>query len=245
MDRPQDVQPWLRSDTVRMNVLLVSSWSVARRAHWSFALGFTAVAALGNISASLIILLFGLLVAGASLLAAMAVLGCDPLNPFSVIRSAFRPVQWGELGIAVVGLVFALAVIRFSSELPILAARMANATEGDTDLMICALVCALAASVCAGIFLRKTLELRAFVSSSPEEQERAHHQDIAIAKLARGYWRGATELLTLAVIALVPAALLVNWAYNVLASVLLPLLVLSVRREHARLAPEGARHGDL
>jgi hypothetical protein len=53
---------------------------------------------------------------------------------------------------------------------------------------------------------------------------------VAFVDRARAYWKEVAGTLLLATVALVSAALLVNWALNVMASVLLPLFVLSTRR---------------
>lgn len=130
--------------------------------------------------------------------------------------------------VVAVAILYAMRVITYLTE------RIVDVTGGDPDLTTCALVCALALVFCTGMSGFRRWQTRRLEQGDPPTSE---VERTVIVRASLEYWTAAAGILAVAFVALIPAALLTNWAFNVLGSVLLPLLVLSVKRAGASEPP--------
>lgn len=177
------------------------------------------IAAIADIPAGLIVALVSLLAATAAAMLALRQLGVrEPWNAVAVFHAVRKPSTWHDLAIASGFIAIAVGLAAASSGLNHLAGRMtAAAGRGDIDLMTAWLVCilGLTIAVLARAWFRSILK-EATQSKQPAVNLNAVSKFHAVTT-------SCCELLAMASIGLLPAALLLNWAWNVAASVLAPM----------------------
>jgi len=188
---------------------------VVRRAPWTLILLVLLLQAFTSTDAEDGLTFLGLFVALAVLGVEFRALQLDPFDVFSALKSIGREHRRRDLALAAVALAGTIAVIYALRGLLWVADWLAEHLESDADLIIAWLGCVVGLLVAWGIraLLPKWIAPGARLARS------------------RAYWTEVRFNLVLVCVALVPAALLANWAWNVLASVVLPLFVASVRRE--------------
>jgi hypothetical protein len=195
--------------------------------------------ALSSATAQLAAILGGCLVAIALLGVAFRALDVDPFSPASVFRFLFRSPSWKQLLVAVVMLMLALGAFQLFAYTGRAAEWITKYTRGDVDLTTALLMAALGLLVSLLILCLATVGVKRL--SQHKDAEVAvggREQILTLARRSREYWVEATVTLLLSVVALIPAALLANWAWNVLASVLMPVFLLSARHVHANRGSE-------
>ncbi|MFS0699586.1 hypothetical protein AB6N24_06385 [Cellulomonas sp. 179-A 4D5 NHS] len=183
---------------------------VARRQQWWLVCGVLILMAGTSSPAAVALVLLGGFVAIATIGIGCQALGLDPFNLLSWPN--LLTVRWRQLGVAAGSFLVTAGVIKTREGLQAAADWLATRTQGDPDLTTTWLVCL----VCFAF----SLTLRTARPRFAPESHRAR---------VEAFWGEASLSLGLACLALGPAALLANWAWNVLASVVLPLFVLSVR----------------
>lgn len=206
---------------------------VLRRARWAV-LGLIMLGcAVTGQSAAIATLLVGLIIALGLCAAALRALNVEDLSIRSLLAFSRQRTSWSRLLGAVLLLIATVAVVRFATALTAAAKRLAHLSGGDPDLMVALFAAALGALIAGAAWTLCVLGARAeerplAETGRPSGAATVREQDDRSAGTA-AYWQEATVSLTLAAVALVPAALLANWAWNVIASVLLPVFVLSIR----------------
>jgi hypothetical protein len=205
--------------------------TVIRRPQWAVVILVLSLAAFAAQSATSAALFLACFVALPPLGLAAAALNVNLFSPLSVVRSLFTPPSWSRLGLATILLLLDAAVLRVFLYIPRLARRLVAVLGGDVDLFTALLFAAVASLCCATLavllpWIHERFGRHQVVDDGTEEAQPPESQPD---ERLFGYWWQATEALTLATAALIPAALLANWAWNVLASVTLPVFYLSVK----------------
>lgn len=222
----REIGPGLRESQRRIRAVT----EVLRRPQWSVLLVIMLLAAVANMSAALTTLLISCFVGMIFLFAALHAIGIeDPFNPIAHLRALFQPTSFRKLLVAGLLLVATVVILNTGQWITVAAQYLAEHTGGDVNLLvalICSLIAALSCLIVAGLKRHQLNRLLTRIRGVFDEPEyRSIDQMIA----SQRYWREASISMCLATTALIPAALLANWAWNVLASVMLPLLVLSCR----------------
>jgi hypothetical protein len=219
--------------------LLIAVLDVLCRPVWSVLLIALAFGALTSLDARATTSFLTLLLVLVITVMSMRILGASPFNPLSVLQLVRKPPSvWRLLGSSALFL-SGLALLRLEPMLLRFSASLAASVSGDRNLMAALLIAAGAALVSATLWGASHLLLRVLRWQAENESAAAEGVpsagDSSIeAREAVQYRRAATGVLVLAVIALVPAALLASWAVNVAASVVLPVFVLSVQHRLGR-----------
>lgn len=221
----------MRSAWVGFRGLALAARTVGGRTGWCSVLIVVVLCALGSQPTTFAAYILGCIYALFFLLNAMSVLGVNSLSPISVVKSLFRSPGWGQLLFATALMGCALLVFWLFLQFPEVARWIVSWTHGDFDLTTAFLIAGIAtvgSSVIWGTMIWCLKALR----KDPEEEfgEVGKGTVISNVNRSRAYWKKVSGALLLATVALVPAALLANWAWNVMASVLLPLFVLSTSR---------------
>ncbi|MFK3672329.1 hypothetical protein ACI2IX_19355 [Leifsonia aquatica] len=223
----------MRSRLLGVRAVVAAGWAVARRPQWMLPLAVVGLCALTSASASIAALMLACVLMLACLAIALHALGVNPFSPLSVLRATFARRTWTQLLIAGGMALLAFGIFRLSEFVTWLANLLAHATSGDANLVSALLIAILALFVCIAVCVLTGAGARVL----ERDQSEGAAANLAYFRQARAYWGEAGFTLLLVVVALVPAALLANWAWNVLASVFLPLFVLSVRSAVAERDP--------
>lgn len=162
-------------------------------------------------------------------------LGVNPFSPLSILRLIFKPASGGrrEAIAAVACYGAALAVLMLIGPITRAILFLSDAVGGDSNLML-ALAYSVGASVIAGTMFALHVKRRRYVADPrPAEVPTQEALDtLPGIELSCAYWKEVTISLVLVACALIPAALLANWAWNVLASLALPLFLQACRESH-------------
>lgn len=191
-----------------------------RNGPWGFIIVVLLLCAAAGADASYAVSFYGLLLVGAAIALGLRALGMETTNPVDLVKALWKGMSLWQVLALVAAVAGAAGVAYLFKNVQAAALWLADATDSDEDLTTTLLF-----SIVALLFTVAMAWLRPKTALSP-----AHAEHV------RWYWTEARFNLLLVCLALAPAALLANWAWNVLLSVVLPLFVLSVRSRV--LAPE-------
>lgn len=210
-------------------------WRVLSRPRWMVPVIVLLLAAVSSLDArwslTVLTLIFGLALA----FLGFKYLGVNPFSPMAMIRLLFRQ-DGASLQEALLSLgcyVGALATYLLILPVTGMILSLADAVGGDANLMF-ALVYAIGATMISGVMFVLHVRRRGFIADPPEGEKPLPEavENLPGVEASCVYWKEATITLMLVTCALIPAAFLAGWAWNVLASLALPLFVHSVREEH-------------
>lgn len=208
---------------------------VVERPHWSVLMVVLLLVALANAPASIAAVLISCFLAAVLVFAAMHTVGVDnPFNPLSHLRAIFDTVSFWRLLVACLFIGAAFLMLAIGKWVAAAAVTLAAWVHGDENLMLALLVAAIASAFCFLKTAEKSRELAQLEERVESESEDSTRPAVDSAVAAHRYWKEACISLCVAAVALVPAALLANWAWNVLASVALPVLLLSAREAYVQ-----------
>ncbi|QEP06374.1 hypothetical protein [Glutamicibacter sp. ZJUTW] len=228
--------------------ILDAVWQTIRAPQWGLLLLVVALGLMSNAEAAWLATFMGLLIAAVLCLWALTALGYDGGNPIRFFFT-FHWTSWSRYGLTILLLILAVSLINVTARSGYFAGWLlskipsALAPKPDQSLTVVFLACIgfTAFSIIALLIRRMSLhrtkqnpleqmnrkERRANrVSTSDYEDFKAQRR----AALERyDYWTEASLVLGLAAIAIVPGALGWTWLWGVTLSIVLPMLVLSVR----------------
>jgi hypothetical protein len=225
------MRPNVKSYLEKYILLARTIREIVRQPQWAVVIGVTAFCALTQATATLGAQIIVLLLAAYLAIGASTLLGMDGLGPISVLKSLFHVPSWKNMMIALLCISAAIGLMRLAGRIDEFVSAVSEAVKGDKDLLTALLVavtCSLFVA-CFYVFLkwRSNVEMAAVYAGglthgpAPSRGEQID------------YWRKLLVSLCLCVVALVPAALLANWAWNVLASLVLPVFLISLERRRA------------
>lgn len=211
-----------------------SVWEVGKRPPWTLVLVVLGLAAMASFSAAWATLVLGLVGALPLIGITFGALGVDPLNPRTITKLAKQPPAGKELVLPGVGIVLAVSVVVGASRIPLVSADLARWAHGDRDLTAALLVCTLSALIAWLLAGFRQLQLHGTARRDRADMGAARTE---LPEGSRRFWIEAAISLSLASVALTPAALSANWAWNVLASAVFPVFLVAVNDHRRRLAP--------
>lgn len=213
-----------------------SGWEVGKRPQWTVVLGVLGVAAVASLSAGWVTIVLGLFFVLPFIGLAFGVLGVDPFSPMTVFNTITRPVSWPQLAVASVGIALTLLGLKGASTIPLVSERLARWTHGDRDLTTALLLCALAALGTWFLTGFRRLQIHWIHQGEPTKLAAVK---VKLLDQSQQFWTDVAVNLSLATVALFPAAILANWAWNVIASAVLPIFLISVKDHHGRVPWSG------
>jgi hypothetical protein len=201
---------------------------ILRQPHWAAVVGITTVCALTAATAVQGAEILAYLLAAFLLMVALSLLGVDGLSPMAGIKSILHVPHWKNMVVALACTGAAVGFMRIAVQLEQYVKRLSEAVHGDENLMTALLIATVCLTFAACSLAFITLRSKAEIAT-------VYASGLAFTRVPlRGeqidYWRQVVATLSLCVIALLPAALLANWAWNVLASVILPVFIVAFGR---------------
>ncbi|MBO0609892.1 hypothetical protein [Myceligenerans salitolerans] len=211
------------------------------RPNWTLSLVIVGLAAILGLGAHIALIILGLLAAIGCFLVSSSALGVNPFNPITVFTSMFKKTTVTHYVVSLVALACGIALMLFAMRLPGVAQWIASRVDGDPDLMTCLLVCGAALILCSLQWAYCGLQVRVLCQAPAEmleEFEVDANEGWEVRRRFR-YWASAVEFLAVTFVTLIPAAVLSNWAWNMLASVIFPLFLLSLKHARTEQASRG------
>lgn len=212
---------------LKFGVFFDSLLSVLRRSHWTFFLIVFFFAGITAISAEkTLFLLIGLMfLIGA--ITAHALGSNENVDSWVGIIGGFLSLAFAAFAASV-----GFLIIHFSRKI----ASMTGGDENVTLSLLCALCLTIVPMVAMRYYTAKISTIR--ISSSVEKDNMFPEtkKEFQIRQLheKRLFWKECVFNVSLICTALIPAALPASWFWNVLASVVLPVLALSVKNAYAK-----------
>lgn len=232
----------------RVRQVLDAVWQTIQAPQWGLLLLVVFLGITSNAEAEWLVILIGLLIALALCMGAAAALGYDGGNPFSFLI-ALVGAPWKNYALATILLIAAYGVVTVTARSGEFAGWMLRKIPSsmvpnpNQSLTVVFLACiAFTAFSIIMLVVRKQLlhrmkqqpleqmnrkERRA--NRVPKQNYEAFKKQRLMALQRHDYWTEASLVLGLAAVATVPGALGSAWLWGVALSVVLPMLVLSVR----------------
>lgn len=210
-------------------------WEVLKRPQWGVTLCILLLAALADAPAGWAVVLMACFVGLVGVFSAFYALGIEnPFNPLDHLRAVFTRTSFTRLFVAAVLIGFTFFTFKAAGWLIWAAEALAVRAGGDGNLMLALIFSLIATLFCALISTMKKRQLKIAITAERSLFDAAAVQPVDDLEASQRYWSESSSTLILVVVALVPAALLANWAWNTLASVAFPLLILSLKNSKLR-----------